>query len=276
MDIKFKKLFKTMVIFFVVFVMIFNSFAAISVSDGSAFVTKAEFSADLNNLSNRMSALENSIDAKIDSLVSSYLSRNGIWNGEKQTLALTNKVITLKSIMSDGTYTKVDAYYHSKGAALGTYTKGEVNAYNFQSNYINELGFIVTDISKTGLMGLTGDFASDDSNCIFRFYRITNNYGEDGSLSIGFNYRILSVNSKGESDAATYKWELDIMQNPAIYVDYNSAYWYIPKTKVISYFFVSKGEKVRAVTESYCLAKSTQVGRIDGAVNFKWESASVY
>ena len=66
-----------------------NSLAAISVSDGSAFVTKAEFAADLNNLSNRMSSLENSLDAKIDSLVSSYLSRNGIWNGEKQTHSLT-------------------------------------------------------------------------------------------------------------------------------------------------------------------------------------------
>ena len=63
-----------------------NSLAAISVSDGSAFVTKAEFAADLNNLSNRMSSLENSLDAKIDSLVSSYLSRNGIWNGEKQNV----------------------------------------------------------------------------------------------------------------------------------------------------------------------------------------------
>ena len=68
-----------------VFILGINSFAAIvSDNDGSAFVTKAEFAADLNNLSNRMSTLENSLDAKIDSLVSSYLSRNGIWNGEKQ------------------------------------------------------------------------------------------------------------------------------------------------------------------------------------------------
>ena len=36
-------------------------------------VMKAEFAADLNNLSNRMAQLENSLDAKIDSLVSSYL-----------------------------------------------------------------------------------------------------------------------------------------------------------------------------------------------------------
>ena len=61
--------------------------AAVSVSDGSAFITSAEFNADLNNLSNRMATLENSIDAKIDSLVSSYLTRNGIWNGEKQEIS---------------------------------------------------------------------------------------------------------------------------------------------------------------------------------------------
>ena len=81
--------------FFVVFnlilsISLINSVAAISVSDGSAFVTKAEFAADLNNLSNRMSTLENSLDAKIDSLVSSYLSRNGIWNGEKHTSSVSN------------------------------------------------------------------------------------------------------------------------------------------------------------------------------------------
>ena len=64
--------------------------AAVSVSDGSAFVTKAEFSADLNNLSNRMAQLENSLDAKIDSLVSSYLTRNGIWNGASQVLLQDN------------------------------------------------------------------------------------------------------------------------------------------------------------------------------------------
>ena len=61
-----------------------TSFAAVSVSDGSAFITKAEFAADLNNLSNRMAQVENSIDARIDSLVSQYLTRNGIWNGASQ------------------------------------------------------------------------------------------------------------------------------------------------------------------------------------------------
>lgn len=61
-----------------------TSFAAVSVSDDSTFITKAEFAADLSNISNRISQVENSIDARIDSLVSQYLTRNGIWNGANQ------------------------------------------------------------------------------------------------------------------------------------------------------------------------------------------------
>ena len=67
-----------------------QSFAAVSVSDGSAFVSKSEFTSTINNISNRMSIMENTLDAKIDSLVSSYLSRNGIWNGDKQTFENTS------------------------------------------------------------------------------------------------------------------------------------------------------------------------------------------
>ena len=88
----FRILIKKILLVIICFAISFPSNAAISVSDGSAFVTKAEFSADLNNLSNRMAQLENSLDAKIDSLVSSYLTRNGIWNGSKQTL-LTNSFV---------------------------------------------------------------------------------------------------------------------------------------------------------------------------------------
>ena len=57
------------------------------VSDGSAFITKSEMAYELNNLSQRMNELENSLDSKIDKLVSSYLTRNGVWNGAVQTLA---------------------------------------------------------------------------------------------------------------------------------------------------------------------------------------------
>ena len=60
--------------------------AGVQVSDGSAFITKSEMAYQLNNLSNRMAQLENSLDSKIDTLVSSYLTRNGIWNGSPQQL----------------------------------------------------------------------------------------------------------------------------------------------------------------------------------------------
>ena len=88
-----KKIFKTIFIMSLCVGISLPTNAAVSVSDGSAFVTKAEFAADLNNLSNRMAQLENSLDAKIDSLVSSYLTRNGIWNGAKQNMNYMNQVL---------------------------------------------------------------------------------------------------------------------------------------------------------------------------------------
>ena len=83
-----------------------NSIAAISVGDGSSFVTKAEFAADINRLSNEMSQIENSIDARIDTLVSSYLNKNGIWNGQEQTLLVSN----LPSFTSPGTLQNQTVY----------------------------------------------------------------------------------------------------------------------------------------------------------------------
>ena len=87
------KKFKILITLIILIFYCINSYAAISVSDGSAFITKQEFSADINIISNRMNYLQNSIDSKIDSLVASYLTRNGIWDGSKQ--ALLNKDLTL-------------------------------------------------------------------------------------------------------------------------------------------------------------------------------------
>ena len=79
---------------------------SVQVSDGSAFVTKSEMSYQLNSLSNRMAQLENSLDSKIDKLVSSYLTRNGIWNGIKQTTqSYTIKYKNILSIIQTATVT---------------------------------------------------------------------------------------------------------------------------------------------------------------------------
>ena len=97
------------------------------VSDGSVFITKAEFSSKLNDLSNRLSHLENSIDSKINSLVSSYLTRNGIWNGAKQPV-LNNLGTTPSSNESMRVFDKVTksglmlvTYYLNINYAVGAY-----------------------------------------------------------------------------------------------------------------------------------------------------------
>lgn len=80
---------KKILAIFIIIMITIPSYARVSVSDGSAFISKNEFSRSLNNLSTRLSIMENNMDAKIDSLVSTYLSRNGIWSGEKQTINTT-------------------------------------------------------------------------------------------------------------------------------------------------------------------------------------------
>ena len=100
------KVFKTILIFSLCLgITIPSNAAGVDVSDGSAFITKAEMSYQLNNLSNRMTQLENSLDSKIDKLVSSYLTRNGIWNGVKQTLITTNYTIPAKGTFTTNTST---------------------------------------------------------------------------------------------------------------------------------------------------------------------------
>lgn len=97
----------------------FTTVAAISISDGSAYVTKAEFSADLNNLSNRMSQLENSLDSKIDSLVSSYLSKNGIWNANKVNIDYSYTDLSATDfIVSWNSYSNLSKEIWSKTAGV--------------------------------------------------------------------------------------------------------------------------------------------------------------
>ena len=82
-----------------------NSYAQIAVSDGSAFITKNEFAGELNSISNRMDRLKSSIDAKIDSIVSSYLSRNGIWEASEQVML--NKTLPAYTSPGELTYRTV-------------------------------------------------------------------------------------------------------------------------------------------------------------------------
>ena len=148
------KIFKNLIIINVILSITFSVFASnVAVSDGSAFITKAEMAYQLNTISQRMTALENSLDSKIDKLVSSYLTRNGIWNGAKQTMSLNSFKYGFKGGNSIGSYDKsfnIFAYqsasetYNPISIAGGRYPHVVVGA--------NGQQLLVNRISKSGLL----------------------------------------------------------------------------------------------------------------------------
>lgn len=82
-----KRLFKTIFIITLCLGTVTSTHAAVSyVSDGSAFITKAEFKSLVNEASGRIEALELHVDTQINTLVESFLARNNIWHPQKQTL----------------------------------------------------------------------------------------------------------------------------------------------------------------------------------------------
>lgn len=81
-----KKTFKKIILTFLILSISFSANAAISVSDGSAFMTKTEFMADINNLSSRVAQLEIGLDGSLDGKVNSYLEQKGFWKPKPQVL----------------------------------------------------------------------------------------------------------------------------------------------------------------------------------------------
>ena len=223
-----KTVFKNIMILVLCIVISIPANAAVSVSDGSAFVTKAEFSADLNNLSNRMAQLENSLDAKIDSLVSSYLTRNGIWNGARQDIVTTDCPFPTPATLRDPV--SVIVYDISTNG-----TKYEL----FKSN-------------KSGMVFLVGSYNSNTTSWARHWWGYgllchSNSSGKnlyDDSLVAGLyflddNDVVMTVYSLGGGRA---------ISNYMNGVDTNGRYnlaFALPKdpTTIVSNFFVEKDKK---------------------------------
>ena len=69
------RVFKRALVLFIIVIINFNSFSAVvSSNDGSAFITKAEFDALVNDFNSRIEDYEKSIDAKIDGAIAEYLA----------------------------------------------------------------------------------------------------------------------------------------------------------------------------------------------------------
>ena len=240
------RIFKNILVFSICIGISLPTNAAVSVSDGSAFLTKAEFDADLNNLSNRMAQLENSLDAKIDSLVSSYLTRNGIWNGAKQTLEF-NLFADFWTVFTDGAGVPYD--FKSKIQTEKTLTYGVKCTINYKSKEL------ISSITKTGMLYAywdvyTGyDFAvkmdpdnakgTDKRNITF-FYNTSDNANvptvtNDCESSLWINGNCVFNKSSVEIDA---RRSMDL-SNGAKSLNF------IPLAGRVNFmFFVSKGDKV--------------------------------
>ncbi len=199
-------------------VSLINSLAAISVSDGSAFVTKAEFAADLNNLSNRMSSLENSLDAKIDSLVSSYLSRNGIWNGEKQTFL-------------DYTEEKIWANkYCTKDVDNETVENAYIKVFTASKSGLANLSFSLT--------GRNSYSAVDSNHCSLCMFKSAASISVGVKGSFVLKYEIAEKLADNKENVIFSK---NFFNYSIIPFTTGTIYVYVPSLLTNDFFFVKKG-----------------------------------
>lgn len=95
------RFFKTIIIFCICIGITIPVNAAVSVSDNSAFITKAEALAVAQSLSERIIVLENTVDEKIDNLITAYLERNGVWNAQEQVRINYTKTVGLSNLSRD-------------------------------------------------------------------------------------------------------------------------------------------------------------------------------
>ena len=257
--------------FFVVFnlilsISLINSVAAISVSDGSAFVTKAEFAADLNNLSNRMSTLENSLDAKIDSLVSSYLSRNGIWNGEKQEI----KNDTFKayfSVKTQSAYIR-SIFFNSSSSSLG-FQGDRVNLKTLNQYFKDDKVVLIEKINKSGLLFLQFNVQSYDGEGSMRFV---------AAMTSNSSLYIQNVNGSYSDQFTIYNGDGVVKYNESLVTGIPLyGYFYFPtQTNKLISFFVEK-EETLTISTGVTLYMSNSL--LDGAytnLGRKWKFSSAY
>ena len=234
-----KRLFKTILILTICFVLTIPSSAAISVSDGSAFMTKTEFMADINNLSSRVAQLEITLDGTLDDKVSSYLEQKGFWKAKEQTFA-TSGSSPLNQMLAVMPY--------NVSATSGS-TKNEVELNRL--TLVEELtasGMCLLNLAfkasttatanmRWGYMGNKGGTYYSDNNIMLvaNFYERLN-----GSTTDDIKATLILGNNLGQIQKADDTQYVNIIMLPA--------------TEILmpTMFFVTKGSKLLwALRESY-------------------------
>ena len=248
--------------------------AAVSVSDGSAFVTKAEFSADLNNLSNRMAQLENSLDAKIDSLVSSYLTRNGIWNGATQELKNYYIVDCVGGSAASLTAKSITHGYRDFLGKTQTYSPTiktpldyptAMNSDNLLHKSNRTTMEVVEECNKTGLLYMTFNIATIATVFNMSDTRTYMTFKGGATSRLTHICWVMDwICSSGSTDNAFYRCEityqntLDRDPTGTNFLCYTTPY---NTFKILT--FVSKGDKIK-LNDYVEFKKNTGAGTVDG------------
>ena len=238
-----KKMLKTTIVILICLAVSIPSNAAVSVSDGSAFVTSAEFSADLNNLTNRMASLENSLEAKIDSLVSSYLTRNGIWNGAKQDLINSDSGWT--GFWNGSGTVRLDAFrYHpidggDEGFIDASTTYASIETYN---QYDSSNKRSICQFNKTGMACVQYDVNSAAATQVSGVGR----WSARVCGSISLNYYCLCGATATTIIQLGTGTEVKLNVMDSISFTGSTALKFKSSSNNYGYFFVNKGDVLQA------------------------------
>ena len=255
-----------------------SSYAAVSVSDGSAFVTKAELSADLNNLSNRMAQLENSVDSKIDSLVSSYLSKNGIWNAASQELTsiVKNEYAFQPNFIAGNRGTKYEEKVRFADAIVEQTNKSGMafGSFSYGNQHKGNANYWYYGVYNTNSVGSA--WAWDQNLCItLSFYETASsvsslNFDSSGNITNG---ELKSVVEIGKTLAFTNWGDYTLIAIP------------VPNWNITPFvFFVEKDKKIwwrwKEELSTYNLTNVVNTARSDleqgGAMRVLLNELSIY
>ena len=236
---------------------------SVQVSDGSAFITKSELSYQLNNLSYRMTQLENSLDSKIDTLVSSYLTRNGIWNGSKQTLITPSYTIPAR-----GSFTVVSGT--SDYSVTGS-TQQLFKANKSGMAYLNESWVIQSGIASNNwrygglIVGSSATVGSTDNKIFLTIYfkDITTNTLMVSWLLGSANGSVNSANEQTNMRIGVY------IPVPGSQV-YNSTIFFVNKDDLYGYYYFC------GLFISYNHVKKQEYSFTNSNITINFISADVY
>lgn len=259
------KLLKKILTVSLIFALSFPTFSAVSVSDGSSFVSKAEFDAYKTDTNIFMTNLENSLDSKIESLVTTYLSTNGIWNGATQVITEAKKTTTVSfsGIVFSTSTKRVNGISHYTQVATNVFT-------------IDKSGLLFLNVSLSG--------TSDYNEIIIKGYNFSSGHIDDaltGVFMLGFYTSSIGAKDDFISTISASSGYSDHTGNIITTASLDRSIWLpAPWGNHVLMGFVNKNDQVNFGTGISVFASwwpcYFAIRQAEGGMNVKINSAVVY